>query len=264
MDTGGGQPTHVFVGYDPREDVAYRVCRHSLERRSKVRVVPLMERALRARGLFTREWRVDAEGQYWDQGDARPFSSAFAFTRFLVPELCRLNGIAGKVVFCDCDFLWLRDPADLLADCKDDKAVWCVQHRYRRDGEGKKLDGALQQGYPRKLWSSLVVYDMGHPAMETALTPAQVNTWSGGRLHGFEWIDDQLIGDLPERWNWIPTLSPTKDDMAEWSKVGAIHYSEKAPWFEGQRDCLDAEHWWREYDHFTTYLNVNPSDLVRV
>ena len=38
----------VFVGYDPREDIAYQVCKYSIERQSKnVSVHPLKQSELR-------------------------------------------------------------------------------------------------------------------------------------------------------------------------------------------------------------------------
>ena len=64
----------VFVGYDPREDIAYQVCKHSIARRNKeVLVRPLVQKELREAGWYTRP--VD------------PLSSTeFTFTRFLIPS----------------------------------------------------------------------------------------------------------------------------------------------------------------------------------
>ena len=45
----------VFVGYDPREDIAYQVCKHSIARRNKeVLVRPLVQKELREAGWYTR------------------------------------------------------------------------------------------------------------------------------------------------------------------------------------------------------------------
>lgn len=226
-----------------------------------VRVFPLMHKVLRGRGLFEREWKTDKEGQTWDLGDNRPFSSEFAFTRFLVPELCRRNDIQGKAVFVDCDFLFLADIQEMLDECQGDKALWCVQHRYKDRAE-RKLDGAAQQPYGRKLWSSLMVFNMDHEIMKERPSIRDVNERPGKWLHGFEWLPDDLIGQLPEKWNWIPTQSPTLGEM-QWPPK-AIHYSEQAPWFPDQRDCLDNEVWWTEYSHYLLSLQTNPTDLVRV
>jgi len=85
----------VFIGYDSREDIAYRVCRESILKHSSlpVRIIPIKQDELRADGLYTRE--ID------------PLSSTeFSFTRFLVPHLMRYEGWA---VFMDCDFLLRHD-----------------------------------------------------------------------------------------------------------------------------------------------------------
>ena len=45
----------VFIGYDTREDIAYQVCKHSLETRNKgVEVRPLKQNELRKQGWYTR------------------------------------------------------------------------------------------------------------------------------------------------------------------------------------------------------------------
>ncbi len=47
--TLNGNKLKVFVGYDTREDVAWQVCKHSLEARNKnVEVTPLKLTDLRA------------------------------------------------------------------------------------------------------------------------------------------------------------------------------------------------------------------------
>ncbi len=94
-------PLSVYVGWDSREDIAYRVCRHSILRRASapVAVAPILQDELRAEGLYTRP--------------ADPLASTeFTYTRFFVPYLA---GYSGWALFCDCDFLWLADVAGLFA-----------------------------------------------------------------------------------------------------------------------------------------------------
>ena len=47
---------HFFIGYDSKEDIAYRVCKHSLLKRSSidVSVVSLKLDELIAKNLYTR------------------------------------------------------------------------------------------------------------------------------------------------------------------------------------------------------------------
>ena len=216
----------VYVGYDRREDIAYQVCCHSLNRNASVPldIRPLIQDGLRANGLYTRG--VD------------PLASTdFTYTRFFVPYLA---GYRGWAVFCDCDFLWLSDIADLIAAADDRYAAMCVHHDHRPT-EKSKMDGQQQTLYPRKNWSSLILFNCGHPA-NRALTPELANSESGKYLHRFGWLDDDLIGALPETWNWLEGWSEKPGN----GTPSAIHYTRGGPWFEDWKDVDYAEQWLRE------------------
>ena len=84
----------VFVGYDTREDIAYQVCKHSIEsKQSNASVRPLKQQELRDAGWYTR-------------GIDKLASTEFTFTRFLIPELCNFKGWA---LFMDCDMILKTD-----------------------------------------------------------------------------------------------------------------------------------------------------------
>ena len=141
-------PLRVYIGWDKREPIAYDVAKLSLERRATVPVdvQPIKIDDLRARRLY---WR-----------DQDPLASTeFTYTRFLTPALADFRGWA---LFCDCDFLWLGDIAGLGEFMKVPKAVYCVQHDYTPK-ETTKMDGAVQTSYPRKNWSSLMLFNCDHP-----------------------------------------------------------------------------------------------------
>ena len=218
------QPFPVYVGWDSREDIAYQVCRFSLLRRASVpvTVVPIKQQELRERGLYTRP--VDPLA-----------STEFTYTRFFVPHL---QGYKGWALFCDCDFLWLADIAGLIALTDDRYAVMCVHHDHR-PAEDWKMDHRKQTIYPRKNWSSMVLYNCGHPA-NRALTPEVANRESGSFLHRFQWLDDALIGAVPETWNWLEG----------WSRKPAtghpnvVHLTRGGPWFDD----------WREVDYGDLWL----------
>ena len=130
----------IFIGYDSREDIAYRVARRSIERhaRNPVYIQPIDQAYMRSVGLY---WRPDD-----------PLSSTqFSFTRFLVPYLCEYKGWA---VFMDCDFLVRHDLTQIWRYVDKTKAVFCVHHDYRPT-ETVKMDGKAQHPYARKNWSSL-------------------------------------------------------------------------------------------------------------
>jgi len=208
----------VFVGYDTREDIAYQVCKHSLEARNKnVEVRPLKQNELRDQGWYTRP--ID-----------KLASTEFTFTRFLVPELCNFDGWA---LFCDSDIIFIEDIKKLFDQADDKYAVMCAQHDYTPK-EGIKMDGQTQTVYPRKNWSSVVLFNCGHPSNKQ-LDMKLVNNEniSGAYLHRFSWLDDSEIGQISHEWNWLT-------DWYEEGKDGtpkALHYTEGGPWFENYRNC---------------------------
>jgi lipopolysaccharide biosynthesis glycosyltransferase len=216
----------VFVGWDSREDIAYRVCRHSLLRRASqpVQVTPIIQSELREEGLYTRA--------------ADPLASTeFTYTRFFVPHLM---GHRGWALFCDCDFLFLADVAQLFELADDRYAVMCVHHDHQ-PRENWKMDGAVQTVYPRKNWSSLVLYNCSHPK-NRVLTPELLNRESGAFLHRFQWLEDAEIGALPETWNWLEGWSAKPPS----GHPNAVHYTRGGPWFDDWRHVAYAGLWLAE------------------
>lgn len=232
------QPLRVFVGYDPAEDLAFQVCRRSMReslsapRTPGVLIEPICLAALRTAGLYRRPFYVD-DGQAHDAIDGKPFSTEFAFTRFLVPALCQWSGWA---LFCDCDFLWRADVRDLFDLKNDGYAAMVVKHRHVPAEQRKMRDGQVQTRYDRKNWSSLVLWNCGHPA-NRGLTPFMVNTQPGWWLHGFRWLADVLIGEVPMGWNWLEGYSsPDINPMA-------IHYTRGTPDVDGHQNAAHASDW---------------------
>ena len=141
----------VFVGWDPREDIAWEVCSHSIlscTDPSEVTVNRLVQSKLREQGLYTRP--VDTKA-----------STEFSLTRFLTPVLA---GRRGYAIFVDCDFLFLADIRDVLKEVDPAKAVSVVKHDYNPP-ETVKMDGCSQHQYPRKNWSSFMVFNLEHPSI---------------------------------------------------------------------------------------------------
>lgn len=246
----------IFVGYDAREELAWQVLRFSIQRRASgpVQVIPLKHRELREGGLFTRTWRVDEAGQCWDDRDGKPFSTEFSHSRFLIQALSERLGVHGRVVFCDIDFVFLTDPYKLLEEAPRDAAVSCVKHDWDSARDGKKMDGVLQEGYGRKLWSSLMVWNVDHPSNKL-LTPHRVNYSAGSWLHALMWLQDEEIGALPPHWNWIPYHSP--DDL----KPAAVHFSFGGPWMRGYEGAPYADVWRREYHKMLCVMAADGSAL---
>lgn len=226
----------VMIGWDDREKVAYEVCKHSIEKhtRADVEIIPLYHKELRRQGFFKRPWLTQADdGNRIDLIDGKPFSTEFSHTRFLIPELM---GYKGWALFLDCDMLFRCDVKEIFSLCDDKYAVMCVKHRHNVK-TGLKMDGSIQQPYPRKNWSSFMLINCSHPSNKK-LTKEIVNTANGGWLHGLTWLKDNEIGDLPNDLNWIAGSSPGNVEPR------VIHYSAGGPWMEDYEDCAFADIWY--------------------
>lgn len=218
----------VFVGYDSREDIAWQVCRHSLQRHtgSSLAIHPIRQATVRELGLYSRP--LDAHA-----------STEFSLTRFLTPYLAARGG---WVVFCDCDFLFTRSIHEVLDGLDPAKALYCVQHDYV-PAQSVKMDGQQQTTYPRKNWSSFMVFNCDHPDVR-ALTPDVVNSAAPSFLHRFEWIGNSHdIGALPLEWNFL------EGEYARPERTPAvIHYTNGGPWFAEWQDVDYADLWLKERD----------------
>lgn len=199
----------VFIGYDESETVAYHVLSHSIMRHasSPVSITPLVLSQL----PMTRK------------RDANQ-STDFAFSRFLVPWLC---GYQGWSAFMDCDMLTLCDLNELMAAADPVRAASVVKHDYTPLGENKFLDQP-QTAYPRKNWSSVMVFNN---AKCQVLTPEYVNHASGLELHRFAWLNDGEIGELPRTFNHLVGEYPANPD----AKI--VHFTLGTPCFAKYRHC---------------------------
>ena len=221
---------NFFIGYDPKEDIAYRICKYSLLKRAstKVKVFSLKLDELIAKKLYTRT--VDPLA-----------STQFTYSRFLVPKLMNYTGWA---VFCDCDFIFLDDVNNLIKNLDDSKAVYCVQHDYTPK-EKHKMDGQKQTIYPRKNWSSFILFNCSHPSTKN-LTVETVNSENGAYLHQFKWCKNEEIGKLDERWNWLEGWTSNHNH----NKPFAVHYTRGGPWFSEWQDVEYAKEWINERDEY--------------
>ncbi|KAK9101889.1 hypothetical protein Sjap_019143 [Stephania japonica] len=229
VDKSSSKALKIFVGYDPREDLAFEVCRHSIMKRSSVpvEVIPIKQSELRREGLYWRE-RGPTE------------STEFSFTRFLTPYLAKYSGWA---MFVDCDFLYLSDIKELMELAEEKYAVMCVKHDYAPTA-ATKMDGAVQTVYPRKNWSSMVLYNCGHEK-NRVLTPELVSGETGAYLHRFMWLEDGEIGGVPVGWNFL-----VGHNRAAETEPKALHFTTGGPWFEAWKDCDFADLWVEEMEDY--------------
>lgn len=209
---------NIFIGYDPREALAFSVLAHSINVRASqpVRIMPLLLSQLG--GVYSRE---------------RSFlqSTDFSFSRFLVPYLSVYTGWS---IFMDCDMLVLDDISKLWGLRDDRYAVQVVKHSHIPI-EATKFLGAQQTKYEKKNWSSVMLFNN---TKCKSLTPDYVNSASGLELHQFKWLDDEaLVGEIPHRWNHLVGYNtPSRE-------VSLVHYTIGGPYFDEYRDCEYSEEW---------------------
>lgn len=213
----------VFIGWDSREEIAYEVAKKSLLDNAsiEVQVFPIKQQELISDGVYER--------------DVDPLASTeFTYSRFFTPFLSDYKGWA---LFCDCDFLFMNDIANLIKYQDETKAVLCVKHDYTPK-EGTKMDGQIQTVYPRKNWSSFMLFNCDHPSTKK-LTPELINKESGAFLHRIQWAKDQEIGSIPTAWNWLEGWNSVEKD----GNPSAVHFTSGGPWFEDYQHVDFASEW---------------------
>ena len=221
---------NIYIGYDSKEDIAYRVCKYSILKRSKanIKVTSLKLYELVTNKLYSRA--IDPLA-----------STEFTYSRFLVPAL---NKYKGWAIFCDCDFIFFEDVSKILENLDNSKAVYCVQHDYTPK-EKHKMDGQKQTIYPRKNWSSFILFNCSHPSNKK-LSIDLVNSETGSFLHQFKWLKDSEIGSLDERWNWLEGWTSNHNNK----KPFAVHYTRGGPWFDEWQDVEFAKEWISERNEY--------------
>lgn len=213
---------NIYIGFDEREEIAFDIARFSIEEKtSEFKTVELNQKILRR------------HGDYWREPDKKA-STEFSITRFLVPHL---NSFSDWALFVDCDILFLSDPQELFDLADDRYALMCAKHDYRPSSK-TKMDSQVQHLYPRKNWSSMMLFNCSHPSNQR-LTRELVNSGEPGFLHQMKWLNDDEIGEISHEWNWLVDWYKEPDD----GKARMVHYTEGGPWFDAYRDCEYSEEW---------------------
>ena len=214
------KPIPIFVGYDPREAIAYHVCANSIIRQASqpVAIIPL------ALNLFADYTETHTDG-----------SNHFIYSRFLVPHLM---GYSGHAIFIDGDMIVRGDIVELWNLRNSAQDVQVVKHDYQTKMTEKYL-GAKNENYPRKNWSSVMIWNCNtYPNRK--LTPEFIEKATGAELHRFTWIDDDRILELPKEWNWLP------DEYGSNDQAKLLHYTLGTPCFHEFAGTPQAEEWHRE------------------
>src|SRR5437879_2363173 len=110
QSSGSARPgaLRIFIGYDPRQPIAYNVLQHSIIRHASrpVAITPLIlaQLPIKRRGL-----------------------TEFTYSRFLVPWLCHYQG---QAVFLDSDMIVKGDIAELFFKFNADVAMMIEQAEF--------------------------------------------------------------------------------------------------------------------------------------
>lgn len=211
----------IFIGYDPREAIAFHVCANSIIRQSStpVSIIPL------ALNLLSDYKETHSDG-----------SNHFIYSRFLVPHLMNFKGSA---IFIDGDMIVRGDITELWNLKQEDCAVKVVKHNYTTKQAVKYL-GAKNENYPCKNWSSVMIWNCEHPK-NRILTPKFIQEATGAQLHRFTWLLEKYdVGSLPIEWNWLP------DEFGPNLDAKLLHYTLGTPCFHEYATTPQGNEWHRE------------------
>lgn len=212
---------NLIVGFDQQEAVAYHVfCQTIIDQSTMpVQFLPLAENTLNE----YKEEHTDG-------------SNKFIYSRFLTPYLMNYSGWA---IFADGDMVCQADISELWSLRDETKAVQVVKHNYKTKANKKYL-GKKNEDYPRKNWSSLILWNCSHPK-NAILTPEFIQAQPGSYLHRFSWLGDDLIGGLDTEWNWLAIEYPENPNAK------LIHYTLGTPCFKDYAKESMSEAWNKGY-----------------
>lgn len=212
---------NIYIGYDHTQNVAYETCKYSIIKNTNID------------NLIINKIDCSTVDGY-DRPSDPLASTPFTYARFYVPYINKYKGFS---IFCDGDFLFLDDVAKLINLFDPNYAVQVVKHDYSPSNT-IKMDNKIQSLYPRKNWSSLIIWNNEHPKNKI-LDLKLLNDATGSFLHQFKWLDDSDIGEISHEWNWLVGWYRETDI----STPKALHFTEGGPWLEQYKNCEYSDAW---------------------
>ena len=224
-----GKPLNIYIGYDSRHSDLAELCKKCL-----AHGINWGFGGGDINGSMTK-WRPEIK--FLDISKIPEYtrdyanqSTEFTYSRFLIPYLENYEGFS---IFLDDDILFDGSILPMFYFMNPDDAVACIQYDFDKYVD-TKFNGEKNVSYPKKLWSSLMIFNNGHEDCKK-LTPEIVNTESGKYLHQFEWTDK--ISEIPE---WFVFTEGHDTDETKWRPL-AVHYTRGGPWIEGM-DTSEIQH----------------------
>ena len=212
----------IFIGYDPREKIAYHVLSQSIIANSSI---PINISPINLRNLK----------HFYNRPKTKMHSTEFSISRFLTPFLSNYKGYS---LYLDCDFIILEDVAKLIKfiSKRQNKVLWCVKHKDYIPKEKIKFLKEKQYNFKKKNWSSFMIFNNTKCKI---LTPKLVSKAHGLYLHQFKWTNEKLIGSLPKNWNILVGEQKIP------KKINALHYTLGGPYFKKHAKCQGSKYWFR-------------------
>ena len=211
----------LIIGYDERESVAFHTCVESILNKSTQPISYMPLNLGNLNGYIERH---------------RDGSNSFIYSRFLTPLLM---GYEGWAIYIDGDMIINSDISNLWKLRNNKYAVMVVKHDYKTKVKNKYL-GNINQDYPRKNWSSVILWNCGHPKNK-ALTAEVIENSTGSYLHRFSWLEDHEIGELDIGWNWLV------GEYEENLRANLLHYTLGTPCFKEYNTGPSANLWYLEW-----------------
>ena len=228
----------IYVGFDQREACVFHVFNQS--------VIEHATRTVSIHPLATN--MLDFDGQ-------QDGTNAFIFSRYLVPFLQKYEGWA---IFADGDMHLNADIGELF-DLRDDKyAVMVVKHDYKTCSRRKYIGSPIENDnvdYPRKNWSSVMLFNCSHPSNKILTRKYVAET--GPYIHRFNWLNDDEIGELPSEWNHLDTEYDWDPDAK------LVHQTLGTPGFAHYQDCDSTGQWHSYLWNALEIIGERPYEMTR-
>ena len=124
----------------------------------------------------------------------------------------------------------------------------CVKHNYTKCNSSQKMNNKKQEYYPRKNWSSLMLFNCEHPSILN-LNLINVSTKEASWLHQMKWASDNEIGEIDKSYNYL--INYYNDNI-----IKALHFTDGGPWYLNYKDCQYSNLW-------LNYLTETENDLLK-
>ena len=219
------KPVNIYLGYDSSHSEVFDVAEASIHASiDKTKSNGMGEEFFNDYKVEVKKLDISQIPEY--NRDYANQSTEFTYSRFLIPYLENYEGFS---FFIDDDYIWKYSPMSLFYFLDPDNALACVQYDFDHHDE-TKMGGEKNVAYPKKLWSSMMIFNNGHEDCKK-LTPEIVNSATGQYLHQFEWTNS--ISKIPHA--KIATEGYEKEML---QSHHAVHYTRGGPWIKG----MDSEH----------------------